>query len=472
MQNSNKLNFKNYMKGGEGVNIATLNIVGSIKEIPKSTDNTAVKDNNGNSSGKTSYTKDFKEVFDKAAKDKVNNNTEKANSKETVTTSEKTITKEEGCYSNKKLEEVKENNTEEIDNQIICLLQGMINGEITLNPIQLEDLSKELSSEVIEAIKKSLGEVIPGFMDADKLNELDGNLKNDILQILQSENIQGKSLEEIISKISEDTSKYIKDLGLNEGNKAQELQTYIISILKDKLLNSPSEKNLHEIKENLNQVYNGNANLKIDLNSNQNSDNSANEYLKDNSDEDKLLQELALGNKKESNSKFDKVMNLMSSFNKIDNSTPAIENIQKIIVNKNNFVNDMIKSVKFMEINNMKEMTVKIMPKELGEVVIKLTMENGLMKANITAQNKEAYSLLNSNLKELNDKLGGEIKIQNFTIDIYNGDTTFFSNEKNRQQNGQSTGKSKDSTILINDDDIQNIEHTKNIDNSNVNAFV
>lgn len=461
MQNSNKLNFKNYMKGGEGVNIATLNIVGSIKEIPKSTDNTAVKDNNGNSSGKTSYTKDFKEVFDKAAKDKVNNNTEKANSKETVTTSEKTITKEEGCYSNKKLEEVKENNTEEIDNQIICLLQGMINGEITLNSMQLEDLSKELSSEVIS-----------GFMDADKLNELNGNLKNDILQILQSENIQGKSLEEIISKISEDTSKYIKDLGLNEGNKAQELQTYIISILKDKLLNSPSEKNLHEIKENLNQVYNGNANLKIDLNSNQNSDNSANEYLKDNSDEDKLLQELALGNKKESNSKFDKVMNLMSSFNKIDNSTPAIENIQKIIVNKNNFVNDMIKSVKFMEINNMKEMTVKIMPKELGEVVIKLTMENGLMKANITAQNKEAYSLLNSNLKELNDKLGGEIKIQNFTIDIYNGDTTFFSNEKNRQQNGQSTGKSKDSTILINDDDIQNIEHAKNIDNSNVNAFV
>ncbi|MEL7597534.1 MAG: hypothetical protein AAGU01_04950, partial [Clostridiaceae bacterium] len=250
------------------MNTFVLNIVGSIKEIPKSADNTAVKDNNGNSSGKTSYTKDFKEVFDKAAKDKVNNNTEKANSKETVTTSEKTITKEEGCYSNKKLEEVKENNTEEIDNQIICLLQGMINGEITLNSMQLEDLSKELSSEVIS-----------GFMDADKLNELNGNLKNDILQILQSENIQGKSLEEIISKISEDTSKYIKDLGLNEGNKAQELQTYIISILKDKLLNSPSEKNLHEIKENLNQVYNGNANLKIDLNSNQNSDNSANEYL-------------------------------------------------------------------------------------------------------------------------------------------------------------------------------------------------
>lgn len=436
------------------MNTVVLNIVGSIKEISKSTDNAAVKDNNSNLSEKTGGAKNFKQVFDKAAKDKFNNNTEKTNSKEEV------IAKGKELYDNKESVEVKEDNSKEKYDKIISMLQGMINGEITLNPIQLEDLSKELSSEVIS-----------GFMDADKLNELNVNLKNDILQILQSENIQGKSLEEIISKISEDASKYIKDLGLNEGNKAEELQTYIISILKEKLLNNTSEKNLYEIKENLNQVYNGNANLKINLNSNQNSDTSSNEYLKDNIDEDKLLQELALGNKKESTSKFDKVMNLMNSFNKIDNSTPAIENIQKITVNKNNFVNDMIKSVKFMEINNMKEMTVKIMPKELGEVVIKLTMENGLMKANITAQNKEAYSLLNSNLKELNDKLGGEIKIQNFTIDIYNGDTTFFSNEKNRQQNGQPTDKGKKSIILI-DNDIENIEYIKNIDNSNVNAFV
>lgn len=436
------------------MNTVVLNIVGSIKKIPKSTDNAAVKDNNSNLSEKTGGAKNFKQVFDKAAKDKFNNNTEKTNSKEEV------IAKGKELYDNKESVEVKEDNSKEKYDKIISMIQGMINGEITLNPIQLEDLSKELSSEVIS-----------GFMDADKLNELNVNLKNDILQILQSENIQGKSLEEIISKISEDASKYIKDLGLNEGNKAEELQTYIISILKEKLLNNTSEKNLYEIKENLNQVYNGNANLKINLNSNQNSDTSSNEYLKDNINEDKLLQELALGNKKESTSKFDKVMNLMNSFNKIDNSTLAIENIQKITVNKNNFVNDMIKSVKFMEINNMKEMTVKIMPKELGEVVIKLTMENGLMKANITAQNKEAYSLLNSNLKELNDKLGGEIKIQNFTIDIYNGDTTFFSNEKNRQQNGQPTDKGKKSIILI-DNDIENIEYIKNIDNSNVNAFV
>lgn len=454
------------------MNTAALNIVGSIREIPKSTDNGTVKDISAKSSEKTGGTKDFKEVFDRTAKDKFNSNIEKTNSKEEV------IAKEEGSYGNKESEEVKECNPKEIYNQIISLLQGMINGEITLNPMQLEDLSKKLSSEVIEAIKKSLGESISEFMDIDKLHELNENLKNDILQILQSENIQGKSLEEIISKISQDVLEELEDckiydgLSISEGNKVEDLQTQIISVLKEKLLNRNPEKNLHEIKENVNEFYNGNANLKINLNRGQNSDSSTNQYLKDNSDEDKLLQELASGNEKEGNSKFDKVMNFMNSFNKIENSTPAIENIQKIIANKNNFVNDMIKSVKFMEINNMKEMTVKIMPKELGEVVIKLTMENGLMKANITAQNKEAYSLLNSNLQELNDKLGGEIKIQNFTIDIYNGDTTFFSNEKNKQQNGQPNNKEKNSTILINDDDVENIEHTRNIDNSNVNAFV
>lgn len=454
------------------MNTGVLNIVGSIKEIPKSTDNTVVKDNSSSLREKTAGSKEFKEVFDKATKDKFNSSTEKTNLKE------KAIVKEDGSYDNKESEEVKEDNSKDRYEHIISMLQGIINGEINLNPMQLEELSKEFSSDVIEVIKKSLGEAITEFMDADKLNQLKGNLKNDMLQILQSENIQGKSLEEILSKITQQVSeelencKIFEGLSLSEDNKVQDLQAQIISALKEKLLNRNPEKNLNEIKDNLSEFYNGNTNLKTSLNSNQNSGSSTNEYLKDNSDEDKLLKGIASGNKKEGNSKFDKVMNFMNSFNKIETSTSGIENVQKIIVNKNNFVNDMIKSVKFMEMNNMKEMTVKIMPKELGEVVIKLTMENGLMKANITAQNKEAYSLLNSNLQELNDKLGGEIKIQNFTIDIYNGDTTFFSNEKNRQQNGQPTDKGKNSIISINDDDVQNIEHTKNIDNSNVNAFV
>jgi hypothetical protein len=43
---------------------------------------------------------------------------------------------------------------------------------------------------------------------------------------------------------------------------------------------------------------------------------------------------------------------------------------------------------------------------------------------------------LNSNLKELNAKLGGEIKIEILQLIFTREILPFFSNEKNRQQNG------------------------------------
>ena len=88
-----------------------------------------------------------------------------------------------------------------------------------------------------------------------------------------------------------------------------------------------------------------------------------------------------------------------------------------------------------METNNVKDMTVKISPKELGNITINLVMEEGKMKAVITASNKDAYNILNSNIQDLSNKFqNSEIKIQNFSLNIYQEDTTFFKEGgKNRQ---------------------------------------
>ncbi|WP_231266706.1 flagellar hook-length control protein FliK [Clostridium botulinum] len=128
-----------------------------------------------------------------------------------------------------------------------------------------------------------------------------------------------------------------------------------------------------------------------------------------------------------------------------------------------------------MEQNDVKEMTVKVMPRELGEIVIRLTVENGLMKANITANNKEAYNLLNSKAQELNNSLGnGEIKIQNFTIDIYNGDTTFFSreNSKEHRNNSNNSTKGRSESVQALEDVKDNEELLAKELDSNVSAFV
>ncbi len=87
---------------------------------------------------------------------------------------------------------------------------------------------------------------------------------------------------------------------------------------------------------------------------------------------------------------------------------------------------DIVKNVKFMTLNDMKELTLKVVPKELGELSIKLIMESGVMKAKIFAVNKDTYNLIQNNSANIMEKLNeNNIKIQNVEVSIYQEDTLF-----------------------------------------------
>jgi len=87
---------------------------------------------------------------------------------------------------------------------------------------------------------------------------------------------------------------------------------------------------------------------------------------------------------------------------------------------------DIVKNVKFMTMNDMKELTLKVVPKELGEISIKLIMESGIMKAKIQAVNKDTYNLIQNNSANIMEKLNeNNIKIQNVEVSIYQEDTLF-----------------------------------------------
>ena len=90
-------------------------------------------------------------------------------------------------------------------------------------------------------------------------------------------------------------------------------------------------------------------------------------------------------------------------------------------VNRQTLDLDIIKNVKFMMKNSVQELKVKIYPKELGEMTIKILSEEGIMRAEIKATSKETYNLLNSNLNEIKKSLVDQnIKIQQVNIGIYN----------------------------------------------------
>lgn len=178
---------------------------------------------------------------------------------------------------------------------------------------------------------------------------------------------------------------------------------------------------------------------------------------------------------KSSSDKYSKVTSVMnqllnnnniSSSSEIKNETP--------VVRSSNFSEDLITSLKYMDSNNIKDLTVTIAPKGLGTVMINITTENGVMKASITATNKEAYNLLNANAEQINSSLSSqEIKVTNVNINIYNGDTTYFkdsSNSQNTAQQGERKSKTSNSINGIIDDATENVNGI--YENDNVNALV
>ena len=131
---------------------------------------------------------------------------------------------------------------------------------------------------------------------------------------------------------------------------------------------------------------------------------------------------------------------------------------EPMVVNKETMDADIIKNVKFMMKNAVSELKVKIYPKELGEMTIKLLSEEGILKADIKAKSKETYNLLNTNLNDIKKSLEQQnIKIQEVNISLYSDDTTYYSGENPRDEmsenngNRQGENSSKESVYIIDD---------------------
>lgn len=131
---------------------------------------------------------------------------------------------------------------------------------------------------------------------------------------------------------------------------------------------------------------------------------------------------------------------------------------EPMVVNKETMDVDIIKNVKFMMKNAVSELKVKIYPKELGEMTIKLLSEEGILKADIKAKSKETYNLLNTNLNDIKKSLEQQnIKIQEVNISLYSDDTTYYSGENPRDEmskdngNRQGENSSKESVYIIDD---------------------
>ncbi|SMC17855.1 flagellar hook-length control protein FliK [Clostridium acidisoli DSM 12555] len=216
----------------------------------------------------------------------------------------------------------------------------------------------------------------------------------------------------------------------------------------------------------------------LDSSSNLNSSTSDNSSMNSNSsDKDTEFLNKLIDNSGNDDSNYSKVTNVINQFIRNNDSTSKLTATQLSDpqIRSTNFAQDVINNVKYMENNNIKDMTVTITPKELGQVLINVSSENGVIKASITATNKEAYNLLNSNIGEINKNLNSQdVRISNVDINIYNGDTTFFKGNSNSDKDTNQNGKKQRTSNVAGVGSIADTEAesmTDLYDNNNVNAL-
>lgn len=176
----------------------------------------------------------------------------------------------------------------------------------------------------------------------------------------------------------------------------------------------------------------------------------------------------------EDNPKGEGKINLFMNYFRVDKNVQEPMQVQsEVVVNRVTFVNDIIKAVKFMETSNLKELKVSINPKEIGELLITVTMESGKMKANIEANSKESYNLLMSNLDEIKKAIGNnEISLQDINVSINQGDTTFFKDSSQRQdrQNENSSNTIRTTKLAL-EEDVDISEVNDNLNDSQINML-
>ena len=402
--------------------------------------------NNSKAKSNVDSKKNFSEVLNSKKESRVNDKDSRNNDKQSVTDSDK----------NSKIDELK--------SKIKELKEEVIDGNC--DEKKVSDILAELLIALNNLLEKS---EVSQVLNADENNDMIGKL---IEQLTSDNNEENNLLQQLIEILSSDEAK--NSLGSDVLKDMKELLQQLSASLTDDS-NENINKGITDIISKLDEMLQNSDEQGKDIitteelfkqsNSNQdssmeNDDNNAGMTdKKSNSKEDKFLNSL-IEDKKDS---VDNKINLFAT--RTQSVQAQNTEVRGLTINKATFADDIIKDVKFMSTNNLKELTVKVNPGNLGEITIRLVQEDGLMKANLKANSKETTALLAQNLAEIKKEIGDQnIKISEVNIELYNEDTTFFKNESFGGQLSQEQNNSKGASQNNTDVNISTSENDETLE--------
>lgn len=419
-----------------GVNVRALGVNSlspDIKKITNKTENVGQKNN-----------KDFNLILNKNLNntaDSINSNKQSVNyNKDSVKPLNKNITEEE--LKDKLKEYIKSLKDEK------GLSDNNLGGDLLqylYSVLNISEVDEKLINNNMENFSKDLIDNVLGNNLKSNSKDITVYLKELILKGFNSKEnnflIENTTIPEEFDKNIENISKILEEiynenpLDSNKYNEKKDSSHLLNRALGNNVMENSKDTGSKSISNNKN------INLEEDIvKPNETLNKDINLSSKDSKDENLLK---SLSEDKENNKFTDKVnLNLMK-FEGLKNNVVGSTDVNMPIVRKEVLQQDVIKWVKFMNIESMKELTLKVVPRELGEIVLKVSLDSGIMKAEILSNNKDTYRLLQNNIVEITNKLQNDSgKVQEVSVNIYS-DNYMGEGHENLKENGSENFNNK-----------------------------
>lgn len=308
----------------------------------------------------------------------------------------------------------------------------------------------------LENIKSSLNSKL-------NLNEVE-NTKNilDAIENLHTSSESNYSLElnnndmkEIINNIN-----YLINEGRNNSNKINESLNSLIDKIKNQIKDLDKSSQEDSMYENLDTVGILNQSKIDEYKSSKGTSNDL-EYLENIVSAD-------------DNSYINSFVGI-NEFNTVYRNSTSNDIPQPVTEIRKEFITeDIIKSVKYMKNSDLEELNVKLNPRNLGEISIKLSKNKEHSNLLITVDDNNILDLVNKNIEDIKKHLNDtDINIKDIVINVKSENENLFSDNLNKEfnqdrrfnQNNSNKNKKNNNQII---EELHNSEHNKDDDNLNI----
>lgn len=136
---------------------------------------------------------------------------------------------------------------------------------------------------------------------------------------------------------------------------------------------------------------------------------------------------------------------------------------QQPVSDRYNVVSQIVDQARLIDGQKNTEMIIQLKPEHLGELTLKVTVENGAVSASFHSNNSEVRNIIEASLPQLKQDLSNQgLKIEN--VGVYAGLGEFFSNGQHRESRGQSEVKVQNKKTE--EDFLEALESTGSIETS------